>query len=118
MKLQQLRYVLEIARHGNHLSAAAKALHTSQPGISRQVQLLEAELGFGVFERTRNRIVGLTEHGLEVLEIAKRITADMGALRALKDEINAGNRGTLTIATTHTQARYVLPSVINTATTA
>jgi len=113
MKLQQLRYVLEITRHGNHLSAAAKALHTSQPGVSRQVQLLEAELGFGVFERTRNRIVGLTEPGMEVLAIAKRITADMGALRALKEEINAGNRGTLTIATTHTQARYVLPNVIN-----
>jgi LysR family transcriptional regulator, cys regulon transcriptional activator len=114
MKLQQLRYVLEIVRHGNHLSAAAKALHTSQPGVSRQVQLLEAELGFGVFVRTRNRIIGLSEPGLEVLAIAKRLAADMSALRALKDDINGGNRGTLTIATTHTQARYVLPNVIKT----
>jgi LysR family cys regulon transcriptional activator len=114
MKLQQLRYVLEIVRHGNHLSAAAKALNTSQPGVSRQVQLLEAELGFGVFERTRNRIIGLSEPGLEVLAIAKRVAADMSALRALKDDINGGNRGTLTIATTHTQARYVLPNVIKT----
>jgi LysR family cys regulon transcriptional activator len=112
MKLQQLRYVLEIVRHGNHLSAAAKALNTSQPGVSRQVQLLEAELGFGIFERTRNRIIGLTEPGREVLAIAKRLTADMGALRALKDEIKGGSRGTLTIATTHTQARYVLPKVV------
>lgn len=112
MKLQQLRYILEIARHGNHLSAAAKALHTSQPGVSRQVQLLEAELGFGVFERTRNRIIGLTEHGLEVLAIAKRVSADMAALRSLKEDVTSGNRGTLTIATTHTQARYVLPPVI------
>ena len=70
MKLQQLRYVLEIVRQGNHLSAAAKALHTSQPGVSRQVQLLEAELGFGIFERTRNRIIGLSEPGQEVLAIA------------------------------------------------
>src|SRR3981081_3961829 len=55
MKLQQLRYVLEIPRHGNHLSAAAEALNTSQPGVSRQIQLLEAELGFEIFLRTRNR---------------------------------------------------------------
>lgn len=118
MKLQQLRYVLEIVRHGNHLSAAAKALHTSQPGVSRQIQLLESELGFGVFVRTRNRIIGLTEAGLEVLAIAKRLSADMAALRALKDDITGGNRGTLTIATTHTQARYVLPNVIKTFITA
>jgi LysR family cys regulon transcriptional activator len=114
MKLQQLRYVLEIARHGNHLSAAAKALHTSQPGVSRQIQLLEAELGFEIFLRTRNRIIGLTEPGREVLAIAKRLATDMSALRALKEDINASNRGTLTIATTHTQARYVLPNVIRT----
>ena len=118
MKLQQLRYVLEIVRHGNHLSAAAKALNTSQPGVSRQVQLLEAELGFGIFERTRNRIIGLTEPGREVLAIAKRLTAEMGSLRALKDEIKGGSHGTLTIATTHTQARYVLPNVIKTFVTA
>ena len=114
MKLQQLRYVLEIVRQGNHLSAAAKALHTSQPGVSRQVQLLEAELGFGIFERTRNRIIGLSEPGQEVLAIAKRLVTDMSALRALKDEIGGGKHGTLTIATTHTQARYVLPNVIKT----
>lgn len=114
MKLQQLQYVLEIVRHGNHLSAAAKALHTSQPGVSRQIQLLESELGFGIFTRTRNRIIGLSEPGQEVLAIAKRLVADMSALRALKDDMQAGNRGTLTIATTHTQARYVLPKVIKT----
>ena len=63
MKLQQLRYVVEIVRHGNHLSAAADALNTSQPGVSRQIQLLELELGFEIFIRTRNRIIGLTEPG-------------------------------------------------------
>ena len=57
MKLQQLRYVLEIVRQKNHLSAAAEALHTSQPGVSRQILLLEAELGFEIFQRTRNRII-------------------------------------------------------------
>ncbi|MBP2150967.1 LysR substrate-binding domain-containing protein [Xanthobacter flavus] len=112
MKLQQLRYILEIVRQNNHLSAAAEALHTSQPGVSRQVQLLEAELGFEVFLRTRNRIIGPTEPGRLVLDIAKRVVTDMAALKALKDDVNSGAHGTLTIGTTHTQARYVLPRVI------
>ncbi len=112
MKLQQLRYVLEITRCGNHLSAAAEALNTSQPGVSRQIQLLEAELGFEIFLRTRNRIIGLTAPGEHVVDIARRVVDDIGALRSLKDEVSVGNRGTLTIGTTHTQARYVLPRVI------
>jgi LysR family transcriptional regulator, cys regulon transcriptional activator len=112
MKLQQLRYVVEIVRHGNHLSAAADALNTSQPGVSRQIQLLELELGFEVFQRTRNRIIGITEPGQHVLAIAQRVTTDIAALRTLKSDMNSGNRGTLTIGTTHTQARYVLPSVV------
>ena len=112
MKLQQLRYVLEIVRQNNHLSAAAQALHTSQPGVSRQILLLEAELGFEIFQRTRNRIIGLTSAGEQVLEIAKRVVTDVDALRALKEDVNSGNRGVLTVATTHTQARYVLPMVI------
>jgi LysR family cys regulon transcriptional activator len=113
MRLQQLKYVLEIARHGNHLSAAAEALNTSQPGVSRQIQMLESELGFAIFQRTRNRIIGLTEPGERVLEIAKRIVSDLGVLRMLKDDITAINRGTLVIATTHTQAKYVLPPVVS-----
>ena len=112
MKLQQLRYVVEIVRHGNHLSAAADALNTSQPGVSRQIQLLELELGFEIFQRTRNRIIGITEPGQHVLAIAQRVTTDIAALRSLKNDMNSGNRGTLTIGTTHTQARYVLPSVV------
>ena len=112
MKLQQLRYVLEIVRQKNHLSAAAEALHTSQPGVSRQILLLEAELGFEIFQRTRNRIIGLTEPGQLVLDIAKRVVTDVDALRSVKEDVNAGNSGTFMIATTHTQARYVLPKVI------
>jgi LysR family cys regulon transcriptional activator len=104
--------VLEITRHGNHLSAAAEALNTSQPGVSRQIQLLEAELGFEIFVRTRNRIIGLTPPGQHVVDIARRVIDDVGALRSLKDEMTIGNKGTLTIGTTHTQARYVLPRVI------
>lgn len=112
MKLQQLRYVAEIVKHGNHLSAAAEALNTSQPGVSRQVQLLEQELGFEIFQRTRNRIIGVTEPGQHVLAIAQRVCTDIAALRTLKSDMQSGNRGVLTVGTTHTQARYVLPRVI------
>ena len=112
MKLQQLRYVVEIVRQGNHLSAAAEAVHASQPGVSRQIQLLEAELGFEIFARTRNRIIGLTEPGKHVLEVARRVVNDVSTLKSLKEEMSASNRGTLAIATTHTLARYVLPTAI------
>jgi len=114
VKLQQLRYVVEIAKHGNHLSAAANALNTSQPGVSRQIQLLELELGFEIFQRTRNRIIGLTEPGEIVLSIAQRVATDIAALKTLKSDMYSGNRGMLTVGTTHTMARYVLPKVIKT----
>src|SRR6202162_489358 len=112
MKLQQLRYVVEIVRQGNHLSAAAEVVHASPPGCSRHIQRLEAELGFDIFVRTRNRIVGLTEPGKKVLEIGRRVVNDIAALQALKEEVNSSKKGALVIATTHTQARYVLPKVI------
>lgn len=112
MKLQQLRYVVEIVKQGNHLSAAAEALHTSQPGVSRQIQLLESELGVDIFLRTRNRIIGLTEPGEHVLAIAKRVTSDLAALRALKMDLESVDKGTMVIATTHTQARYILPKIV------
>lgn len=112
MKLRQLRYVWEVARHGNHISAAADAMHTSQPGVSKQIQLLEAELGFAIFARKRNRIIGLTEPGKEVVEVARRILADTDNLRHIRDDFLSTDSGGFTIATTHTQARYVLPKVI------
>ena len=112
MNLQQLKYVVEIVRHGNHLSAAAEALNSSQPGVSRQIQLLETELGFEIFTRTRNRIIGLTEPGNIVLSIAQRIATDVAALKRLKEDMHSGNRGIFTIGTTHTQARYMLPKIV------
>ena len=112
MNLQQLRYVVEIVRHGNHLSAAAEALNSSQPGVSRQIQLLESELGFEIFARTRNRIIGLTEPGNIVLSIAQRVATDVAALKRLKEDMHSGNRGVFTIGTTHTQARYMLPKIV------
>lgn len=112
MKLSQLRCILEVHRHGNHISAAAEALHTSQPGVSKQIQLLEAEVGFPIFQRKRNRVIGLTEPGREVIEIAQRIMSDVESLRMLREDYLDREKGVLTIATTHTYARYVLPRVI------
>lgn len=112
MKLQQLEYVVAIVDHDNHLSAAAAALHTSQPGVSRQLQMLEAELGIAIFARTKNRIVGLTEPGQIVVDTARRVLSDAASLARLKKDLADANTGKLTIATTHTQANYVLPKVI------
>jgi len=112
MKLRQLRYIVEIFRHGNHLSAAAEYLNTSQPGVSKQIQLLEAELGFAVFQRKRNRILGLTEPGRRIMEIAQRVVNDVDGLKAIRDDFATQSQGTLTIATTHTPARYILPAII------
>jgi LysR family cys regulon transcriptional activator len=112
VKLQQLRYAWEVFRHGNHISAAAEALHTSQPGISKQIKLLEAELGFEIFSRRRNKIIGLTEPGREVVSVAQRMLTDVDNLRNLGEDLVSPSGGSLTIATTHTQARYVLPKII------
>ncbi len=112
MKLRQLRYVLEVHRRGNHISAAAEALNTSQPGISKQIQLLEYELGFEIFQRRRNRVIGLTDPGKDVIEIAQRILNDIDAMSRIQQDYSTRQDGNLTIATTHTHARYVLPKVI------
>jgi LysR family cys regulon transcriptional activator len=108
----QLRHVVEVFRHGNHISNTAEALHISQPAISKHIQLLESELGFAIFDRRRNRIVGLTPAGSELVEISERILGDIDNLKRLGAETANRDQGTLTIATTHTQARYVLPRVI------
>src|SRR5262245_49670838 len=112
MKLQQLRTVCEVARHKFSLSKAAAALHTSQPGLSRQILQLEEELGVQIFVRSGKRFTGLTEPGAEVLSISQRVLADMRNLKQLSEEFRREAVGSLTIATTHTQARYALPPVI------
>lgn len=113
MNLKQLRYIAEVHRHGNHISAAAESLHTSQPGISKQIQMIEAELGFEIFMRRRNRVVGLTEPGQEAVAIAQRVLTELKNLKNLGDDFNAIGGGHFTIATTHTMARYVLPKVVD-----
>ncbi len=112
MKLQQLLYVVEIVRQKHHLSAAADALNTSQPGVSRQIGLLEQELGFEIFVRARNRILGLTEAGSALHSIAQRVATEISAVQTLKNDMHSGNRGVLTVASTHSLSRYVLPNVI------
>lgn len=112
MTLLQLRYVCEIVRQGFSVSRAAEALDLTQPGLSRQVIELERELGFEVFARQRNRLVRLTEPGTTLHRTATRMLVDAEAIRNLSRDVADESRGTLTIATTHTQARYALPSVL------
>ncbi|MEF8732938.1 MAG: CysB family HTH-type transcriptional regulator [Candidatus Accumulibacter meliphilus] len=112
MKLQQLRYLVEVAQRGLNVSEAAVALYTSQPGISKQIKLLEDELGVIVFERSGKRLTAVTEPGRAVLEIAERILRDAENIRRVGEEYAGGDSGSLVIATTHTQARYALPGVV------
>jgi LysR family cys regulon transcriptional activator len=111
MNLQQLKTVCEITRHRFSMSAAAAILHRSQPALSRQVSELEKEMGVRIFSRTRNKIVGLTPEGQEVLAIGQRITRELDALRQVGAGVGIGT-AELRIATTHTHARYSLPRVI------
>jgi LysR family cys regulon transcriptional activator len=112
MKLQQLRYLVEVARHGLNVSEAAEALHTSQPGVSKQIKLLEDELGVIVFERSGKRLTSVTEPGRAILDIAERILREAENMKRVGEEFSDGESGGLVIATTHTQARYALPSVV------
>jgi LysR family cys regulon transcriptional activator len=112
MNLQQLRYIHEVARRGLNVSDAAEALFTSQPGVSKQIRLLEAELGVEIFARHGKRLVAVTEPGQAVLGIAERMLRDMDNLQQVGQEFANETAGRLSIATTHTQARYVLPRVV------
>jgi len=112
MKLQQLRYLSEVARRGMNVSEAAEVLHTSQPGVSKQIRALEDELGVQVFVRHGKRLVEITEPGKAVIAIAERILAEAQNLRRAGEEFANGKLGTFTVATTHTQARYSLPKAV------
>ena len=112
MKLQQLRYLTEVARRGLNVSETADALHTSQPGVSKQIRALEDELGVQVFARHGKRLVSVTEPGKAIIAIAERILAEAQNLRRAGEEYANHKLGTLTIAATHTQARYALPKAV------
>ena len=112
MNLQQLRYVREVAANGLSVSKAAKALHTSQPGVSQQIRLLEEELRVIIFTREKNRFSGLTVHGQVIVERLNSALEDIDYLHAYTRSLQNDAKNELTIITSHTQARYVLPKVL------
>ena len=112
MNLQQLRYVREVARRNLNVSEAAEALHTSQPGISKQIRSLEEELGVAVFVRQGRRFTTLTDAGRAVVAAVERILAEIANLKAIGEEFAHHAKGSLAIAATHTQARYALPEAV------
>jgi LysR family cys regulon transcriptional activator len=112
MKLQQLRYIVEVLNNNLNVSATAEALFTSQPGISKQVRMLEDELGIQIFGRSGKHLTHVTPAGQEVITIAQQILSKVEGIKAVAREHTQPDQGKLRIATTHTQARYALPDVI------
>jgi LysR family transcriptional regulator, cys regulon transcriptional activator len=112
MKLHQLRYLAAVAQSGLNITAAAQKLHTSQPGVSKQIKLLEDELGFQIFVREGRNLTRITPAGQQVIDRALKILQEAQSIRDLSTELRDEGRGSLSIGTTHTQARYVLPDVI------
>ena len=112
MNLHQFRFVQEAARRQLNLTEAAKALHTSQPGVSKAILELEDELGVDIFARHGKRLKRITEPGQHVLKSIEVIMREVGNLKRIGEQFSAEDSGTLSIATTHTQARYVLPTAV------
>jgi LysR family cys regulon transcriptional activator len=112
MNLQQLRYITEIAKRDLNISSVAAALHTSQPGISKQVRLLESELGIEIFMRSANRLSNITPTGEKIIGMAQKIVAEIANIKVVSGDLRQEKSGPMIIATTHTQARYVLPEIM------
>lgn len=113
MKLQQLRYIWEVAHHDLNVSATAQSLYTSQPGISKQIRLLEDELGVEIFARSGKHLTRVTPAGEVILETAGEILRKVESIKQVAQEFSNEKKGSLSLATTHTQARYALPPVIS-----
>jgi LysR family cys regulon transcriptional activator len=113
MKLQQLRYIWEVAHHDLNVSATAQSLYTSQPGISKQIRLLEDELGVEVFSRSGKHLTRVTPAGESIIEKAGEILRKVESIKQVAQEFSNEKKGSLSLATTHTQARYALPGVIS-----
>src|SRR5437763_1477766 len=112
MNLQQLRYVSEVAHRNLNVSEAAEALHTSQPGVSKQIRGLEDELGVAIFVRQGRRFTALTDAGREIVTTIDRALAEVANLKSVGDEFAHRDVGTLAVGVTHTQARYALPPIV------
>lgn len=113
MTLIQLRYLLGVVDNGLNITAAADRLFTSQPGVSKQLRQLEQEVGLQIFSRKGKALVGLTPAGTTIVDYARKIMRDVDNIRSVSQDFMAEQEGTLSIATTNTQARYVLPDVIS-----
>ncbi|AQU82976.1 MAG: HTH-type transcriptional regulator CysB [Halomonas sp.] len=113
MKLQQLRYIWEVNRHNLNVSATAQSLFTSQPGISKQIRLLEDELGVEIFARSGKHLTRVTPAGQAIIELAGQVLKLSENIKQVAQEHSDERRGSLAIATTHTQARYALPPIIS-----
>ncbi|SBT19024.1 HTH-type transcriptional regulator CysB [Marinomonas gallaica] len=113
MKLQQLRYIWEVARHDLNVSATAQSLFTSQPGVSKQIRLLEDELGIEVFARSGKHLTHVTPAGERIIALAGEILNQTQNIKKVAKEFSDERKGSLDIATTHTQARYALPNIIH-----
>jgi len=112
MKLQQLRYIVEVVNHNLNVSSTAEGLYTSQPGISKQVRMLEDELGIQIFARSGKHLTQVTPAGEEIIRIAREVLSKVEAIKSVAGEHTWPDKGSLYVATTHTQARYALPNVI------
>lgn len=112
MKIRQLHYIAEVARRGLNVTAAAEALYTSQPGVSKQIRLLEEELGVDIFVRSGKHLTEVTPAGRKILDYTARLLDEVENIKNIAQEFQDADRGTLSVATTHTQARYALPPII------
>ncbi|MFT6791513.1 MAG: LysR family cys regulon transcriptional activator [Cellvibrionaceae bacterium] len=112
MKLQQLRYIWEVAHHDLNVSATAQSLYTSQPGISKQIRLLEDELGVEIFSRNGKHLTRVTPAGEVILKTTGEVLRKVESIKQVAQEFSNNKKGSLSIATTHTQARYILPDII------
>jgi LysR family cys regulon transcriptional activator len=114
MKLQQLRYIWEVSKNNLNVSATAESIYTSQPGISKQIRILEEELGIPIFTRNGKHLTSMTPAGKKIIGIAGEMLMQANNIRNIARDYRDEDKGSLSIATTHTQARYALPSVIKT----
>ncbi len=112
MKLQQLRYIWEVARNNLNVSTTAERLYTSQPGVSKQIRMLEDELGVQIFMRAGKQYTDITPAGQQIISLAGKIMTEVDNIKRIAQDQSDQKRGSISIATTHTQARYVLPPLI------
>lgn len=112
MKLQQIKYLLGIVKNDLNVSKTAESFYTSQPGVSRQIKLLEEELNVEIFERHGRLLTGITPIGNKILKMAAEVVDTINSIKSVAEEYANETNGSLIIATTHTQARYVLPRTI------